>query len=146
MLRKQRPACPLRRIKLSCMMTVLRLCTHHHHQKIHLMMKGRQISYFPARCTGRGSITYLCFSPILIWRLSHSRDQYGFKMSSQWLSVEDYHEHDKLYQPIVDRRAQKWQQILAENDGKWPEPSSKCKRAMPILVMCMVFCNITSIS
>jgi hypothetical protein len=57
-----------------------------------------------------------------------SRDQYGFKMSSQWLSVEDHHEHDKLYQPIVDRRAQKWQQILAENDGKWPEPSSKCKK------------------
>ncbi|KAM3578422.1 hypothetical protein VKS41_009167 [Umbelopsis sp. WA50703] len=56
------------------------------------------------------------------------RDQYGFKMSSQWLSVEDYHEHDKLYQPIVDRRAQKWQQILAENDGKWPEPGSKFKR------------------
>lgn len=49
-------------------------------------------------------------------------------MSSQWLSVEDHHEHDKLYQPIVDRRAQKWQQILAENDGKWPEPSSKCKK------------------
>jgi hypothetical protein len=48
-------------------------------------------------------------------------------MSSQWLSAEDYHEHDKLYQPIVDRRAQKWQQILAENEGKWPEPSSKCK-------------------
>ncbi|KAI8580125.1 hypothetical protein K450DRAFT_238282 [Umbelopsis ramanniana AG] len=56
------------------------------------------------------------------------RDQYGFKMSSQWLSVEDHHEHDKLYQPIVDRRAQKWQQILTENDGKWPEPSSKFKR------------------
>lgn len=59
-------------------------------------------------------------------------------MSSQWLSVEDHHEHDKLYQPIVDRRAQKWHQILAENDGKWPEPSSKCKYAGVCAFNCQV--------
>jgi hypothetical protein len=71
-------------------------------------------------------------NPVIV----HSRDQYGFKMSSQWLSVEDYHEHDKLYQPIVDRRAQKWQQILAENDGKWPEPGSKCTYASAFFLCC----------
>ncbi|KAI9491015.1 rab-GTPase-TBC domain-containing protein [Zychaea mexicana] len=56
------------------------------------------------------------------------RDQYGFIKGSQWVSVEEQDTFEISYQPIVNRRLQKWRRLIAENDGEWPQPSSKFKR------------------
>ncbi|KAI8381602.1 rab-GTPase-TBC domain-containing protein [Radiomyces spectabilis] len=59
---------------------------------------------------------------------STERDQYGFIKCTQWLTTEDYCNFDKFYKPIMQRRQQKWRQILSENNGQWPARSSKFKR------------------
>ncbi|KAI8142407.1 rab-GTPase-TBC domain-containing protein [Fennellomyces sp. T-0311] len=56
------------------------------------------------------------------------RDQYGFIKGSQWVSVEEQDSFEKSYQPIVNRRLQKWRRFIAEHGGEWPQPSSKFKR------------------
>ncbi|KAF7725604.1 hypothetical protein EC973_009482 [Apophysomyces ossiformis] len=56
------------------------------------------------------------------------RDQYGFAKSSQWISLEDYDNFERLYKPIMNRRLQKWRQMMASNNGQWPQRSSKFKR------------------
>lgn len=53
------------------------------------------------------------------------RDDYGFRKISQWLSVDDHHDFESFYKPIQERRAQKWQQLLFEQNGQWPERSIK---------------------
>ncbi|ORY95752.1 rab-GTPase-TBC domain-domain-containing protein [Syncephalastrum racemosum] len=62
------------------------------------------------------------------YHASSERDQYGFVKGSQWLSLEDYREFEKVYQPIAARRLKKWRQLLSENNNHWPQPSSKFKR------------------
>ncbi|KAL1926539.1 hypothetical protein VTP01DRAFT_5660 [Rhizomucor pusillus] len=56
------------------------------------------------------------------------RDQYGFVKGSQWLSVEEHRSFERIYQPIANRRLQKWRQMISENNGEWPARSSKLKR------------------
>lgn len=53
------------------------------------------------------------------------RDQYGFVKGSQWLSVEEHKNFERIYQPIANRRLQKWRQMISENKGEWPARSSK---------------------
>ncbi|KAI7847195.1 rab-GTPase-TBC domain-containing protein [Circinella umbellata] len=60
--------------------------------------------------------------------LVHKKDQYGFIKGSQWISVEEQDNFEKIYQPVVNRRQQKWRRLIAENNGEWPQPSSKFKR------------------
>ncbi|KAI9488036.1 rab-GTPase-TBC domain-containing protein [Zychaea mexicana] len=55
-------------------------------------------------------------------------DRYGFKKASQWITLDDHHEFDETYQPTLDRRLGKWQQLLEEYEPKLPERSSKVKR------------------
>ncbi|KAI9012135.1 rab-GTPase-TBC domain-containing protein [Phycomyces nitens] len=61
-------------------------------------------------------------------RESAERDQYGFIKCTQWLSQEDYDAFEKSYRPVMDRRLQKWRQMLSDNHGQWPQKSSKFKR------------------
>ncbi|CAO3653152.1 unnamed protein product [Cunninghamella blakesleeana] len=56
------------------------------------------------------------------------RDQYGFIRSTQWITTEDYDTFEQIYTPIIHRRAQKWRSLLEENNGEWPQRSSKFKR------------------
>ncbi|KAI8139313.1 rab-GTPase-TBC domain-containing protein [Fennellomyces sp. T-0311] len=55
-------------------------------------------------------------------------DRYGFKKASQWLTLDAHHDFDDTYQPILERRLLKWQQLLEEYEPKLPERSSKVKR------------------
>jgi hypothetical protein len=57
----------------------------------------------------------------------NNRDQYGFLKSSQWITEEQFDGFESYYEPIMKRRALKWQQLLAENNNEWPERSSKSK-------------------
>ncbi|KAI9307835.1 rab-GTPase-TBC domain-containing protein [Cunninghamella echinulata] len=56
------------------------------------------------------------------------RDQYGFIRSTQWITIEDYDTFEQIYTPIMHRRTQKWRSLLEENNGEWPQRSSKFKR------------------
>ncbi|KAI8074946.1 rab-GTPase-TBC domain-containing protein [Gongronella butleri] len=56
------------------------------------------------------------------------RDQYGFTQSTQWITAEEYETFEQEYTPIMARRSQKWRALLEENQGQWPQPSSKFKR------------------
>ncbi|CAO3632058.1 unnamed protein product [Cunninghamella blakesleeana] len=55
-------------------------------------------------------------------------DKYGFQKATQWLSLETYRDFEKQYQPILDRRRLKWQQLLDENEQKLPDRSTQIKR------------------
>ncbi|KAI9317655.1 rab-GTPase-TBC domain-containing protein [Dichotomocladium elegans] len=70
----------------------------------------------------------LPMNPKLPWATTEDRDQYGFIKGTQWLSIDEFNEFERYYQPIAARRLQKWRQFLAENNGHWPPPSSKFKR------------------
>ncbi|KAI7862439.1 rab-GTPase-TBC domain-containing protein [Spinellus fusiger] len=61
-------------------------------------------------------------------RETDQRDQYGFVKQTQWLSQEDYDSFERLYHPVIERRHQKWRQLIADNKGHWPQKSSKFKR------------------
>ena len=71
------------------------------------------------------TLTYYYY--ILFTAIIKTRDQYGFIKGSQWISVEEQVNFEKIYQPVVNRRQQKWRRLIAENNGEWPQPSSKCK-------------------
>ncbi|KAF7721327.1 hypothetical protein EC973_004871 [Apophysomyces ossiformis] len=55
-------------------------------------------------------------------------DRYGFRKSSQWISIEKYHEFERLYAPVLERRQARWQQFMDENGGKFPDRSTKLRR------------------
>ncbi|KAI9244281.1 rab-GTPase-TBC domain-containing protein [Phascolomyces articulosus] len=77
-----------------------------------------------------GSQTTYPPAPPRVKKLDRSteRDQYGFIKGSQWVSVEEQENFEKQYQPIVNRRQQKWRRLIGEHGGEWPLPSSKFKR------------------
>ncbi|OZJ05742.1 hypothetical protein BZG36_01289 [Bifiguratus adelaidae] len=59
----------------------------------------------------------------------NERDQYGFRKTSQWLSIDDFHQFEQDYQPILDRRAEKWAALLRDvPEGQLPARSEKVKR------------------
>ncbi|RCI03137.1 hypothetical protein CU098_008697, partial [Rhizopus stolonifer] len=58
----------------------------------------------------------------------NEEDQYGFLKGTQWISEEKFEEFESHYAPIVKRRQEKWNQLLAEHHGQWPAKSSKLKR------------------
>ncbi|KAI8335171.1 rab-GTPase-TBC domain-containing protein [Chlamydoabsidia padenii] len=57
-----------------------------------------------------------------------NRDPYGFTRSTQWVTTEEYDAFEQHYRPITHRRSQKWRALLEENNGEWPQRSSKFKR------------------
>ncbi|CAO3585408.1 unnamed protein product [Absidia cylindrospora] len=56
------------------------------------------------------------------------RDQYGFTRSTQWITTQEYDAFEQQYHPITCRRSQKWRSLLEENNGEWPQRTSKFKR------------------
>ncbi|ORX53490.1 RabGAP/TBC [Hesseltinella vesiculosa] len=44
-------------------------------------------------------------------------DQYGFQKASQWITLETCHDFERYYQPIMERRRQRWQVLLDEHNG-----------------------------
>ncbi|ORZ12758.1 rab-GTPase-TBC domain-containing protein [Absidia repens] len=55
-------------------------------------------------------------------------DRHGFQKASQWITLETYHDFEKFYQPILDRRLLRWQQLLDENESKLPDRCAQVKR------------------
>ncbi|KAF4122279.1 TBC1 domain family member 6 [Geosmithia morbida] len=63
-----------------------------------------------------------------------SRDRYGFKKESQYISRKQYDDWDKGYTEYLDRRKKKWTAFLKENSlmtdepNRFPSPSAKTKK------------------
>ncbi|CAO3587645.1 unnamed protein product [Absidia cylindrospora] len=55
-------------------------------------------------------------------------DRYGFQKTTQWITLDIYHDFEKYYQPILDRRLLRWQQMLSENESKLPDRCTQVKR------------------
>ncbi|KAI8074534.1 rab-GTPase-TBC domain-containing protein [Gongronella butleri] len=53
----------------------------------------------------------------LFFLFGRHRDQYGFQKATQWITLETCHEFERFYQPILDRRRARWQQLLDEHNG-----------------------------
>ncbi|KAI9303682.1 rab-GTPase-TBC domain-containing protein [Cunninghamella echinulata] len=60
--------------------------------------------------------------------ISYFRDRYGFQKATQWVPLETYHDFENQYQPVLDRRRLKWQQLLDENESKLPDRCTQIKR------------------
>ncbi|KAI8089552.1 rab-GTPase-TBC domain-containing protein, partial [Halteromyces radiatus] len=56
------------------------------------------------------------------------RDRYGFQKATQWISLQTYHDFEKYYQPILERRQLRWQQLLDDYDSKFPDRCTQVKR------------------
>ncbi|KAL1914797.1 uncharacterized protein VTP21DRAFT_7889 [Calcarisporiella thermophila] len=56
------------------------------------------------------------------------RDQYGFKKTSQWLTLKDFAEFESKYGPVLERRRHKWETLIQEHGGNLPSRSTKVKR------------------
>ncbi|KAI9593750.1 rab-GTPase-TBC domain-containing protein [Syncephalis fuscata] len=57
------------------------------------------------------------------------RDQYGFRKGNQYLSLEDIHRFENDYEQTVQRRREKWANLLKDcEEGQLPPLSSKVKR------------------
>lgn len=52
-------------------------------------------------------------------------DIYGFNKSSQHVPLHRVNEFEARYQSIMGHKRYQWDQMLAENGGNWPEPSTK---------------------
>lgn len=56
------------------------------------------------------------------------RDRYGFRKVSQHLTQADHDAFEAEYQPVLERRQQKWEQLLADEHDKLPERNAKIRR------------------
>ncbi|KAI7863755.1 rab-GTPase-TBC domain-containing protein [Spinellus fusiger] len=55
-------------------------------------------------------------------------DRYGFKVNSQWVSLEEYRDFERIYRPTLERRLSQWHRLLESNHGKLPNRSTKVRR------------------
>ncbi|SAM06195.1 hypothetical protein [Absidia glauca] len=52
-------------------------------------------------------------------------DRYGFQKATQWIPLDTYHDFEKYYQPTLDRRLLRWQQLLDEHESKLPDRNTQ---------------------
>ncbi|KAI9276726.1 rab-GTPase-TBC domain-containing protein [Phascolomyces articulosus] len=84
-----------------------------HHHRHHDLVQNSNLVYPP---------------PPVSFGENPETDRYGFKKASQWITLDNHHDFDEQYIPILERRSMKWQQLLEEYEPKLPERSSKVKR------------------
>ncbi|ORX82802.1 hypothetical protein K493DRAFT_361317 [Basidiobolus meristosporus CBS 931.73] len=61
-------------------------------------------------------------------RFFEQRDQYGFKKSTQYSTKDDYERFISNYEPIVQRRREKWNMLIKNYHGSLPVKSPTIKR------------------
>ncbi|CDH56241.1 gtpase-activating protein gyp3 [Lichtheimia corymbifera JMRC:FSU:9682] len=60
--------------------------------------------------------------------IESKRDFYGFKLPTEWVSIEELYRFDRGYKPILERQASKWATFLAEAGNHLPPLCCKLKR------------------
>ncbi|KAF7732772.1 hypothetical protein EC973_000044 [Apophysomyces ossiformis] len=61
-------------------------------------------------------------------KMHERRDQYGFRLPTQWVSLAHFRRVEDRYQHMLQRQSIKWKQFLAQDNHQWPTRSPKLKR------------------